>query len=97
MISNKDNKATYYAHSGNATGSWHLLRDHLSSVSTRASDFLQGYNSSEEAGLARNLHDVGKYADRFQARLRGEDSGLDHWSAGASLAPCHIAGLWSTP
>lgn len=36
--------------------------------------------------LAGLLHDLGKYADRFQARLRGEDSGLDHWSQGAWLA-----------
>ena len=32
------------------------------------------------------LHDLGKYGDRFQLRLQGKDSGLDHWSQGASLA-----------
>ena len=32
------------------------------------------------------LHDLGKYANRFQARLHGQDSGLDHWSQGAWLA-----------
>jgi CRISPR-associated helicase Cas3/CRISPR-associated endonuclease Cas3-HD len=40
----------------------------------------------EEAGLAGDQHDLGKYGDRFQARLRGQDSGLDHWSIGAWLA-----------
>jgi hypothetical protein len=29
------------------------------------------------------LHDLGKYADRFQRRLEGKDSGLDHWTQGA--------------
>ncbi|MGH8652052.1 MAG: CRISPR-associated endonuclease Cas3'' [Gammaproteobacteria bacterium] len=37
----------------------------------------------DEAALTGLLHDLGKYADRFQARLRGEDKGLDHWSQGA--------------
>jgi CRISPR-associated helicase Cas3/CRISPR-associated endonuclease Cas3-HD len=32
------------------------------------------------------LHDLGKYGDLFQARLRGEVSGLDHWSTGAWVA-----------
>jgi hypothetical protein len=39
-----------------------------------------------EATLAGRLHDLGKFADRFQARLNGKDSGLDHWSQGAWLA-----------
>jgi CRISPR-associated helicase Cas3/CRISPR-associated endonuclease Cas3-HD len=41
---------------------------------------------ADEARLAGLLHDLGKYADRFQARLHGKDYGLDHWSQGASLA-----------
>jgi CRISPR-associated endonuclease/helicase Cas3 len=32
------------------------------------------------------LHDLGKYGDLFQARLRGEARGIDHWSAGAAEA-----------
>jgi CRISPR-associated helicase Cas3/CRISPR-associated endonuclease Cas3-HD len=32
------------------------------------------------------LHDLGKYADRFQRRLEGKESGLDHWSQGAWIA-----------
>jgi CRISPR-associated endonuclease/helicase Cas3 len=46
-----------------------------------------------EATLAGLLHDLGKYADSFQARLRGEGSGLDHWSIGAVAAlEYHAAG-----
>ncbi|MBL8039656.1 MAG: CRISPR-associated helicase Cas3' [Nitrospira sp.] len=76
----------YFAHSANGYGKWHRLAEHLTSVSKIAKEFLQGRNGAEEVALAGLLHDLGKYGDRFQARLRGKDKGLDHWSQGASLA-----------
>lgn len=81
-----DMDTTYFAHSGNAVGERHLLRTHLQGVSTLARGFADTTSWADEAQLAGLLHDLGKYADRFQARLRGEDSGLDHWSQGAWLA-----------
>lgn len=81
----------YFAHSANGYGNWHQLADHLASVSRMAKEFLQGWNGTEEAALAGLLHDLGKYGDRFQARLHGKDKGLDHWSQGASLALRHRA------
>ncbi|BFU90901.1 MAG: CRISPR-associated helicase/endonuclease Cas3 [Nitrospira sp.] len=81
----------YFAHSANGHGKWHQLADHLASVSKLAKEFLQERNGAEEAALAGLLHDLGKYGDRFQARLRGKDKGLDHWSQGASLALRHRA------
>lgn len=76
----------YLAHSKNTAGDVHLLKDHLASVSALAKSYIADFPYADEAGLAGMLHDLGKYGDRFQARLRGEDSGLDHWSQGASLA-----------
>ncbi len=76
----------YYAHSANDTGAWHPLNQHLESVARLTSRFAAAAPWRDEAGLAARLHDVGKYGDRFQARLRGEDGGLDHWSQGAWLA-----------
>lgn len=81
----------YFAHSANRHGDWHRLADHLASVSKIAKEFLQGRNGAEEVALAGLLHDLGKYGDRFQARLHGKDKGLDHWSQGASLALRHRA------
>lgn len=81
----------YFAHSANGNGDWHRLAEHLVGVSKMAKEFLQGWNGAEEAALAGLLHDLGKYGDRFQARLRGKDKGLDHWSQGASLALRHRA------
>lgn len=75
-----------YAHSANGAGKWHPLAEHLSGVAKLAGEFAGPAAWAEEARLAGLLHDLGKYADRFQARLHGKDAGLDHWSQGASLA-----------
>jgi len=42
---------------------------------------------ADEARLAGLLHDLGKYADRFQARLNNPTiHGINHWAAGAAHA-----------
>lgn len=76
----------YYAHSGNDYKKWQLLKEHLDSVSKLAGENSSGWRGEEEAKLAGLLHDLGKYGDRFQNRLHGQDKGLDHWSQGAYLA-----------
>lgn len=81
-----DMKTTYFAHSANTAGERHPLRRHLEGVAGLARGFADKTPWADEALLAGLLHDLGKYADRFQARLRGEDFGLDHWSQGAWLA-----------
>lgn len=79
-------KRAYHAHSANAEGHWHLLNEHLKAVALQAASYARNTAWADEAALAGQLHDLGKYADRFQARLAGKDSGLDHWSHGAWLA-----------
>lgn len=76
----------FYAHSANNAGIWHLLKQHLHSVGMLAREFAQEAVWADEALCAGQLHDLGKYGDLFQARLRGEVSGLDHWSVGAWAA-----------
>jgi CRISPR-associated endonuclease/helicase Cas3 len=76
----------YLAHSANKQGDTHLAKEHLANSARLATEFAGKSSWSEEATLAGLLHDLGKYADLFQARLRGEASGLDHWSAGAWVA-----------
>lgn len=77
---------TYYAHSGNSESLWHPLLEHLAEVASLAGSFSEEAPWASEAELAGLLHDLGKYADRFQRRLEGKESGLDHWSQGAWLA-----------
>jgi CRISPR-associated endonuclease/helicase Cas3 len=75
---------TYFAHSENPRGEWNPLERHLREVAGLASRFAGAWGESDCGYLAGLLHDLGKYGDLFQARLRGEERGLDHWSIGAS-------------
>jgi len=77
---------TYFAHSENRVGNRHPLCTHLIEVANLAKARAAGASWAEEAELAGLLHDLGKYGDRFQLRLEGMDSGLDHWSQGAWIA-----------
>jgi len=76
----------FYAHSANNAGKWHLLKQHLQSAGMLSREFAQETTWADEVQLAGLLHGLGKFGDLFQARLRGEESGLDHWSAGAWVA-----------
>jgi CRISPR-associated endonuclease/helicase Cas3 len=73
----------YLAHSGNDLGKPQRLMDHLTAVAELAGTFADAFGAVDEARLAGFLHDLGKYGDLFQLRLRGEAHGVDHWSPGA--------------
>ena len=75
----------YFAHSANDQGAWDPLRIHLKEVAERARGFAQVFEAGDDAYVAGLLHDLGKYGDLFQRRLEGKESGLDHWSMGASV------------
>lgn len=77
---------SYLAHSANDFNQTHSAKEHLTEVARLAVKFSGKAEWAEEANLAGLLHDLGKYADSFQARLRGEAKGLDHWSPGAWVA-----------
>ena len=85
----------FYAHSGNAAGEWELLGKHLRAVAALAADFGAQLGEGERARIAGLLHDLGKYGDLFQRRLLNQESGIDHWSAGAwvSLLRYRQAGM----
>ena len=86
----------YYAHTATGedgtplpetSGKWQPLETHLSNVAILAGEFAAPLNLTNEAKLAGLLHDLGKYADRFQARLRNPAvHGINHWAAGAAQA-----------
>ncbi|MGN7612586.1 CRISPR-associated helicase Cas3' [Magnetococcales bacterium HHB-1] len=83
-------KKTKYAHSANAVKQWHPLKTHLLSVARLSRQFGEAGDFSEEAYLAGLLHDLGKYGERFQKRLRGEGRRVNHWSSGALVAAKHF-------
>ncbi len=78
----------YFAHSANRCGEWHRTAEHLGAVASMAKAFLEPSEYATEAELAGFLHDLGKYGDLFQQRLRNpkQITGLDHWSCGAWVA-----------
>jgi len=90
-----EHEVSYYAHTAvNADGTphpepakWQLLSTHLRKVAALAKEFAHPLNLEAEAELAGLLHDLGKYAERFQARLRNPIvHGINHWAAGARKA-----------
>ncbi len=76
----------YRAHSRTATGHEDPVATHLRDVARTAAQHAEAFGGSEEAHLAGLLHDLGKYGELFQKRLKGQERGIDHWSAGAWVA-----------
>ncbi len=83
---------TFYAHTAEDAGGrrlsdesrWQLLKDHLCAVAEQTSTFARPFHLEKEATLAGLLHDLGKYAKRFQDRLHNNSiHGINHWAAGA--------------
>ncbi|HPN03441.1 MAG TPA: CRISPR-associated helicase Cas3' [Rectinema sp.] len=74
----------WLAHSKGYKGQVQTQFEHISEVRRlaikRCPSFL-----SDDVNLAAIFHDFGKYSIRFQRRLEGMESGLDHWSPGAHL------------
>jgi len=81
----------YIAHPAPDNGQTQSVRDHLKTVSQLAEKFGEPLGYADEAKLAGLLHDCGKYGDRFQERLVGRTSHIDHWSLGAYWALKHQA------
>jgi CRISPR-associated endonuclease/helicase Cas3 len=87
-------KMKFYAHTAEdehgkrlPKASWQLLKDHLLQVAELAKRFASLMDLTTEAFLAGLLHDLGKYAQRFQDRLDDNSiHGINHWTAGARKA-----------
>ncbi len=79
-------RSQFFAHTASGGRAWEPLREHLSLVADRARHHAAQFGAGDEAYLAGVLHDLGKYGERFQRRLEGHGSGLDHWTLGAWAA-----------
>jgi len=78
-----------YSHSPAKTGgTGKLLHEHLREVADRAKFYASAFNAGPQAEWAGLTHDIGKYADLFQRRLEGKESGIDHWTLGAAACLC---------
>ncbi|MFU1795697.1 CRISPR-associated helicase Cas3' [Paenibacillus azoreducens] len=72
----------FYAHS-KKSGDYQLLKKHLEKVAALTREFAGGFGAGELGYLAGLIHDVGKYSEMFQQRIRGSHILVDHSTAGA--------------
>ncbi|MCG5517310.1 MULTISPECIES: CRISPR-associated endonuclease Cas3'' [unclassified Ectothiorhodospira] len=78
----------YFAHS-TETGSeadWQRLSEHLIGTSRRAEELAKPFGGQDLASVAGLLHDLGKYTEEFQERIRGGKLRVDHATRGAMIA-----------
>jgi CRISPR-associated endonuclease/helicase Cas3 len=89
----------HYAHSTQLAdrSDWQHLADHLRQVARLSGERGSKFGAGKAAALAGWLHDLGKYAEAFQAYITGRGPSVDHSTAGAQevlkLAPSPTDGL----
>ncbi|MEG2679029.1 MAG: CRISPR-associated helicase Cas3', partial [Oscillospiraceae bacterium] len=77
---------TYIAHRREVDGEEQSILDHLSNTAERAQAFAAAFGAGEEGYRCGMLHDIGKYSEAFQRRIRGGSEKTDHSTAGAQEA-----------
>lgn len=86
----------YYGRSIDGHATYQPLLEHLTETSNLMSEFCSKFTSPEIGKLCGLLHDIGKYSDEFQRRVRGEVIRVDHSTAGAKKA-LDLAGAGNSP
>lgn len=61
------------------------LIDHIEGVSNLTEEFVSKFFTKNVGKVLGLLHDLGKYSDEFQQRIRGENIRVDHSTAGAII------------
>ncbi len=78
----------FYAHSGNKAdkSDWQTLPAHLNDVGNAAASKAAFFGGQVLAQASGQLHDLGKYTEKFQGRLTGDLHRVDHATWGAYMA-----------
>lgn len=61
------------------------LKEHLEGVAEISGKFAQKFDAYQWGYCAGMLHDIGKYSQEFQKRIRGSAEQVDHATAGAKM------------
>ena len=78
-----ERQSAYQAHISGDLLREQTVRDHLKGTAERAAAFAAAFDAAEQGRLAGMAHDIGKFSEPFQRRLRGEPVQVDHSTAGA--------------
>lgn len=81
-----DQVQRYLAHISKDGTREQSVKEHLLGTAKLAAEFARPFGGQEQARLAGELHDIGKYSDAFQRRIRGMSVKVDHSTAGARVA-----------
>lgn len=73
---------TYLAHIAE-DGRRQTVAEHLWGTAELCAGFAAAFGAEEQGRLAGLAHDIGKYSEAFQRRLRGSPEQVDHATAGA--------------
>ena len=75
-------REAYVAHI-NENGEEQSVRDHLYGTAKRAAAFAAVFQGEKHAEVIGLMHDIGKYSEGFQNRIRNQGKIVDHSTAGA--------------
>ncbi|NLH01218.1 MAG: CRISPR-associated endonuclease Cas3'', partial [Clostridiales bacterium] len=73
----------YIAHIDPKTGREQSILEHLKGTAEKSAEFASAFGAAESGYICGMLHDIGKYSDKFQRRIRGSPERVDHSTAGA--------------
>lgn len=85
----------FFAHSTDSgdQSDWQRLDSHLHAVGELAANRAEVFGGAELGRAAGLLHDLGKYTEEFQQRLKGKYPRVDHATWGARIACEHYGAL----
>lgn len=63
-------------------GRQQTILEHLTGTAKRSVTFAKAFHGEQQAELVGLAHDIGKYSEAFQRRIRGGKESVDHSSAG---------------
>lgn len=84
----------YLAHISEDKKREQTLQEHLEGTAKLAGQFADAFGYKTWGYYCGKLHDIGKYSEKFQRRIRGGEEIVDHATAGAQLC-CEKRGFYN--
>lgn len=76
----------FIAHIREVDGKEQTILEHLTGTEELCRKFAGAFHNGNFAAYCGRLHDIGKYSEEFQKRIRGDGKRCDHSTAGAKIA-----------